>query len=577
MGQITRLPQEVYEKIAAGEVIDGPYSVVRELLDNALDAGADEIIVTVNDGGKSLISVRDNGSGMAGEDALLAVGRHTTSKIRTMEDLDTLASMGFRGEALSSICAVSDFTLTTRKVGEGHGTKIVSNPGSPPRSAPAASNPGTTVSVKNLFTTLPARKKFLKSNRAELMKIKAEVVKKAIGFHERGFRYTADERPVLNLKPAQNRAERIDGLFPGTGDDLVLINREEEGFKLDLFLSRRTMPNRSGQYLFVNNRPVVDRSILYTINSPCRGIAPAGRFFFVFMFITIDSALIDVNVHPSKNEIKLQPSSRVNAALHSAVREALSGVKLARVPYKSPDAGSVPGPDLLVPRAVEERSAVYYGESPEFGERAAALETGSGTTAGGIPSVDRLYYRGCFYHTYLLFEEENSILIVDQHAAHERILFENMQASSGDGVLVKRLLVPLNFTPPADRYGEMAENIDAFREAGIEIEPFGDESFNVVTVPAYVPEKREEEIVSLFFDRFYREGVPARAGDLRAFFLETAACRSAVKEGDVLGEEEALSLVDDLFDCNVPHLCPHGRPTFVRYTKAYIEKVFKRR
>ena len=215
MGQITRLPPEVYEKIAAGEVIDGPYSVVRELLDNALDAGAGEIIVTVNDGGKSLISVRDNGSGMTGEDALLAVGRHTTSKIRTMEDLDTLASMGFRGEALSSICTVSDFTLTTRKAGEEHGTKIVSNPGLPPRSAPAASNPGTTVSVKNLFNTLPARKKFLKSNRAELMKIKAEVVKKAIGFHECGFRYTADERPVLNLKPARNRAERIDGLFPG--------------------------------------------------------------------------------------------------------------------------------------------------------------------------------------------------------------------------------------------------------------------------------------------------------------------------------------------------------------------------
>jgi len=576
------LPEEVSQKIAAGEVIEGPYSVVRELLDNSLDAGATFVSVVINNGGKDYILVTDDGSGMSEEDARLSIMKHTTSKIRCAEDLDRVSTMGFRGEALSSICTVSDFTMVTGNDEDGHGTKVSSRFGKAAQPSPQAANRGTSITVKNLFGNLPARRKFLKSNRAETARIKEEIVKKALAFHERGVSFKTDDRVVYTLQPAASVIERIGDLFGGeVKGNLIETGTSAEGYSLKLLLSNRhrTLPNRAGQYFFINRRPVEDRSLYAAISNPTRAFFPAGRFPYAFVFIEIEPDLIDINVHPQKKEIRIKVMQKLFSSIGDLVRESLSGT--SSLP---PQIGRYQGEYEGTDRLVREQSS--EGGRKEEGYIGFPVEAEHGFSESFVSAAEerpsaldsaRLVFRGSLFKTYLLFEDQDGIIAIDQHAAHERVLYEKYKKEKGSSPVRKSLLIPITFTPPRTCYGAILDGLKAFGEAGIVIEPFGEESFAVVEIPGIIPDHREEETVSLLLEEFCTKSLRPAPEEISERFLKIAACRAAVKEGDDLSEAEALRLIDDLGKADVPYMCPHGRPAVVRRSKAYIEKLFGRR
>jgi DNA mismatch repair protein MutL len=590
VGKIIVLPEEISGKIAAGEVIEGPFSIVRELIDNAMDADATHIKVTIHNGGKDFIQVTDNGSGMSEEDASLSIQKHTTSKIRKIEDIQRVSTMGFRGEALSSICAVSDFSMLTKSGVNKNGVKLTCSFGNDPRVVPGAANPGTEITVRNLFHNLPARRKFLRSNRAENARIREEVLKKAISSFRTGFTYISDDKMVFSLLPRESERERIEDLFgKDVNESLMEIIQEEEEYSLHVLISNKnsTLPNRNGQFLFINRRPIVDRALSFALNGPARGIVPAGRYVYAFVFIGIAPSLVDINVHPAKKEMRIKTGQRIFSALQKAVEKNLlkgfypgappddaggygditeSGERTGS-PISQPAVSGPPGPgffhqkDLGLDLPIQPVHAGIVSEKPP--EKALPAE--------------QLFYRGVLFHTYIIFESEELLLLIDQHAAHERILFERMKDALYGEKPVKNLLIPINFTPPRSQYDEILENIDAFREAGLEIEPFGDESFNLRTIPGFVPENREEETVTSFLEEFLDGKISADAQEIEENFLKLASCRNAIKEGDDLREEEARSLIKELSQTKIPYICPHGRPTFIKMTKADLEKSFKRR
>lgn len=616
MGRIIVLPEEVSMKIAAGEVIDGPSSVVRELIDNSIDADSKEIKIVINNGGKDFISVSDNGYGMSPEDAVLSVQKHTTSKIMGIEDLLNIRSMGFRGEALSSICAVSDLSIITRLRGDEQGTRVNCSFGGKVSSMPSPSNEGTTVIVKNLFYNLPARKKFLKSNTVESVKIRDEVLKKALGFPERGFFYKADDRLIYSMDPDQELRSRIEKIF-GTGlkENLIEVSGQDDIFSISGFISgaRLTLPHRGGQYIFINRRPITDRVLIFALNRPCRGIVPAGRFIYAFLFITIDPLMVDVNVHPSKKEVRIKYANRLYSLLSEAVEKAL---RRRFYPSYAPR-GIKPG-DVGEEKALEESRFLYADERSgliagkpgnhfhqKVYEASTPGESSSGVSAesvsensyktfpaevllkqgvtplipGGLlrRDVERLHFRGSVFKTYLVFEGEGFLIFVDQHAAHERILYERFKRFASGAVPVKGLLLPINFSPPGDMYAEVIESLSFFSSAGIEIEPFGDGSFNVVSLPGFIPDGREEETLGALFDDFFSGKIPQTPVDIQENFLKIAACRAAIKEGDELSKEEAFALLNDLLETSIPQACPHGRPTMVQFLNDDFKKIFMRK
>jgi DNA mismatch repair protein MutL len=614
VGNIIVLPEEVYTKIAAGEVVDGPSAVVRELIDNALDAGAGSIRITINNGGKDFIQVTDNGCGMTAEDALLSIKKHTTSKIRRFEDLSEIVSMGFRGEALSSISAVADFSMVTRTKDGVTGTRMSCPAGGECTVEPAASNTGTTVTVRDLFRNVPARRKFLKSNRAEAAKIGEEVRKKALGFFDRAFQFTSDDRALFNLHPADTIQKRIGQIFGETlARTLIECNGEDDDFRIRGFVSNSmTLPNRRGQYFFINRRPVVHPSLFFAVNAPFRGKVPSGRYVYAFILIEMNPSLIDVNVHPAKKEVRIKTLDSLFSSLRTSIdtthffgtgfpseADVMShengktdrpGMKEKFYTEGSGDMFKVAQPhvDFNMPsnhhetgkkapygyttgRASEVTQAIDSLFSPLTGLEAQSLvEIKNGADAGLV------FFRGCLFMTYLLFELDDRFVVLDQHAAHERVLYEKFYTESAREVAVKNLLVPINITPPASQYGALIEHIDSFNAAGIELEPFGDESLNICSLPAYIPDSREEELLSLFLEDFYRGGIQPDEAHIREYFIKIAACRAAVKEGDRLNEDEAIALLKELLNAHVPFICPHGRPAILYTSKSGLDKLFGR-
>ena len=586
MGNIIVLPEEVSKKIAAGEVIEGPYSVVRELLDNALDAGASFISAVINNGGKDYILVADDGSGMSEEDALLSVQKHTTSKIQSAQDLLQVNTMGFRGEALSSICTVSDFTMVTKREEDGHGTKVVTRFGKSVHAMPEAANKGTAVTVKNLFGNLPARRKFLKSNRAEAAKVKEEIIKKALSFYDRGFSFKSDDRGIYTLQPASVIRERIADIFGHeVGESLIGSEITEEGYSLRGLVSNRTrsLPNRSGQYFFVNRRPVTDRAMLAAVGNPARAFFPAGRFPYVFLFIEIESDLIDVNVHPQKKEIRIKIMQRLFSSIRALVEETLGmrsgeAAGLDRIGRS----GDEYKQQVLL---VRERSPVHVPYTKLSGEAGSESQGAVAESAElklselklSKSDIDALEFRGALFKTYLLFEAREYVLVVDQHAAHERVYYERFKKEKRTVTARKSLLIPITFTPPSACYEALLEGMESFGKAGIEIVPFGEDSFAVVEIPGIIPDQREEETISLLLEEICSGNLSPTSEQISDRFLKIAACRAAVKEGDDLSEDEAFRLLEDLRSTEVPYMCPHGRPTAVRRSKGYIERLFGRR
>jgi len=589
LDKIIVLPEEISSKIAAGEVIEGPYSVVRELIDNAIDADSKYIKVTVNNGGKDYISVLDNGSGMSENDALLSIKKHTTSKIKSIEDINNIATLGFRGEALSSICSVSDFTMITKSPSDDYGTKIICSYGKKIHVQPVGSNNGTKITVKGLFFNLPARKKFLKSNRAESARIKDEVLKKALSFYRKGFYLNTDDRKIYDLAPKKDYIERIKEIF-GNGliENIIHVSHKDDLFSIDAFIANKnyTLSNRNGQFIFINKRPVVDRSLYFSLNNPAKGVLPIGRYMYAFIYIDIDPTVIDVNVHPAKKEIRITVENKIYSSLYHLIektlREKFYNVDFHTYSYLEKDShnrellysknyNSVINNEItlhekLIEKKPENLSFKTLGKDDFniFQENV------------NFSSLGNLDFKGTLFYTYLMFEGDDFFILIDQHAAHERIIYERFKEKDKDNI-VKNLLIPINFTPPGTKYEVLIKSIESFKKAGIDIEPFGDESFNIVAIPAYIPEQREERILSGFLEDFYNGKVRLDIQDIRDNFIKIASCRSAVKGKNVLNEKEVIALLKDLAGSKIPYICPHGRPTALKVKKMYLEKLFKRR
>jgi DNA mismatch repair protein MutL len=544
MSTIHVLPPEMAERIAAGEVVERPASVVKELVENALDAGATAINVEVAGGGAGLVRVSDNGCGMTRTDAPLALERFSTSKIRTLADLESIRTLGFRGEALAAIAAVARLTLLTRTASELEGTRVTTA-GGDVSVKPAASPAGCSVAVSDLYYNTPARRKFLKSPLREAELCHQTVVRYALAHPEVAFRLTVDGRERLVAPPA-SRLERL-ALAVGreAAGDMLPINWEAADLRVQGLISNPVLgrSRRDRQFFFLNRRPIRSGLLAVMLERPYAGRLPPGRFPLAAIQVEIDPALVDVNIHPRKAEVRFAQERSVYQAVSQAVSATLA-------PFPIQETLGVPGwpfPETpSAPAQVAEEGTAYELRRPEV-----------------LGQVRR---------TYVVARTFEALVVVDQHAAHEAVLTERL-LSGGEPVPLSPA-VRLDLTP---REAELlAVHQGLLPDLGIELAPFGEYSFLVRGIPESLA---EQDTVSLMAELLEELAANFRLEPdaLRERLAGKAACRAAVKAGDLLTTEEQQALLDDLLDAWSPSVCPHGRPVLFALTVEEMERRFLRR
>jgi len=586
--RIAILPDAVASRIAAGEVVERPASVVKELLENALDAAARAVAVEIESGGKSLIRVADDGEGMGREDALLALDRHATSKIRGVEDLVGLSTFGFRGEALPSIAAVSRFELETCSADETVGTRLTATGGAVGAIEDRVRQHGTTVTVRALFFNTPARRKFLRSTRSETRACTEAVITLALALPQLGVTLLSDGRAVVEALPAPGLAERAAQLFgQHLAATLLLVDATSGSIRVTGLVQRPAEAAVSGRiaHLLVNGRPFRDPFIVRAAERGYRATVPSGVRPSVILCLDVPRDDVDVNVHPSKLEVRFRDRFAVEAAVEEAVHRAL-GALAASAPYSAGTAlpwqhravsAARPAPDS--PHDLFGTQASEPGDGREGGERAPGDVSGtiSAPEAGAsLPEVDfRVVAQ--VHATYILVEAPEGLLIVDQHSAHERVLYERtMQALAAGAGSAQKLLFPLTITLGPDELDAVEANRDLLVGLGYEVEPFGGSAIIVHATPA--PHARFDA------ERCLREVLADLAGgrfgglqNRLERFASTFACRAAIKAGQPLTHAEMAELVQRLLGAELPAHDVHGRPTIVQLPLAELHRRFGRR
>ncbi|MDP3774597.1 MAG: DNA mismatch repair endonuclease MutL [Gemmatimonadales bacterium] len=591
--RIAILPDNVSNRIAAGEVVERPASVVKELLENALDAGARAIAVEIESGGKSLIRLADDGEGMAREDALLALDRHATSKVRTADDLVGVATFGFRGEALPSIAAVSRFEMETATDDEPVGTRIASAGGLVSAVEDVTRQRGTTVTVRSLFYNTPARRKFLRSARSEARACADVVTTLALTMPALGLTLLADARRVVEALPATSLGARVAQLLGHRlAATLVPVEWEQNEIRVSGLAQRPAdaAPGGRSVYLLVNGRPIRDHFLVRAAERGYRATVPAGSRPSLVLALSVPAADLDVNVHPAKLEVRFRDRFAVEAAVEEALHRAL-GELVAAAPFGSAalpwEHRAVPLPSYGAPDASLHRAASADLFASGAGEATTPAEPTTGVAdeevlpreSGAPPARAAVGLRivAQIHQAYVLVESAQGLLIVDQHSAHERILYERTMGALESGAAAsQKLLFPLTIEfQPAE-----LDAIDAHRELlerlGFELEPFGGRAVAVQAAPAPHPRFDAE--------RCLREVVADLAGNRFGGlanrlerFAATFACRAAIKAGQPLTREEMDELVRRLFSSELPAHDVHGRPTIVQLPLAELERRFGRR
>ncbi len=582
MGLIERLLPSVSDQIAAGEVVERPASVVKELVENALDAGASDVTVELEDGGRELIRVSDDGHGMDAEDTLLSIERHATSKIRTAHDLIGVATYGFRGEALASIASVSRFELeTAQRAGEGApaaGTHLTVRGGRIEDSKSVARTHGTTVTVRKLFANTPARRKFLRSARGETRAAAEALTLLAMTRLDVSFTLKSDGRTVLDAPRVSSAAERLAALFSRRLVDQLLPVDHSDGYvSVRGFVQRPADARASGRraYFFVNGRPFRDHFLVRAAEAGYRATIAPGMRPSLFLSIGVPGDRVDVNVHPSKHEVRFRDKMLVERSVEEAVRGSLRGISAAAT-MRGEDSrvAAAFGPPLHAPgQAIHGAEAWRGSGSVPAGDETGSLFDGHGSVSS-VPGVpDRVLQ---LFSTYIVFESADSLTIVDQHSAHERVLYEQaMRELSGEGAAAQRLLLPMT----VDLSGGELEAIERHKElltrVGYEVEPFGGSSVVIHAVPNPHPRfdaRRcfEELVADLARGRF--GGLANRLERFAAVY----GCRAAVMAGHSLEPAEMRELLRRLYSCELPPHDVHGRPTIVRLPKSELERRFGR-
>ncbi len=538
------LDPEIQQRIAAGEVIDRPASVVKELIENAIDAGARAISVEVRDGGLGLIRVSDDGCGMTRADAALAPARFSTSKISALPDLEQIRTLGFRGEALNSIVAVAEVELLTRAEGELEGTHVCAT-GAQIEVAPAASPVGTSVTVSGLFARIPARRRFLKSRTRESELIQQAAARYALAYPQTAFRLVVDGRERL-VAPRGSALARIGAVWGrDVAGEMTAVAWQALDLRVQGYVSRPAIARsrRSGQTFFVNGRPVRSGLLAVMVERPYSGRLPPGRHPLCVIQIEVDPRYVDVNVHPQKAEVRFSQERAIYGAVSSAVREALN-----EFPPSTQWAGAT-------------------GAGWPFG---GLFSTGAVHEAAVDYQIGELRVLAQLHNLYILTQTVDGLAIIDQHAAHEQVLFERL--AQGDERVSLSPPAPLGLLP---REIEALERIaPALDELGIEVEPFGGPNFVVRTLPASLQEQDAAGLVTALIEESQRrQGSP---DELRDRLTMKAACLGAVKAGDRLSIEQMQRLVQDLARVWSPATCPHGRPALAAITLEELDRRFGR-
>ena len=641
MNRIHLLSEQVANQIAAGEVIERPASVVKELVENALDAQAARVTLEIQAGGRSLIRVTDDGAGMNRDDALLCLERHATSKIQKAEDLAAIATMGFRGEALPSIASVSRFTLTTRERdgGSPEGTQIVVNGGKIVEVKAAGSAPGTSVEVRQLFFNLPARRKFMRTEETEAAHIQHYLTLAALSFPEVAFTFQKDGRLVWQL-PAQKSDAAISSRLGALRERLRSLLGEEKLLSVnftaaldesvkpeetDIFetasnsleprpqtpsairvwgfigspgVSRAT---REGQHLFVNRRPVENRGLNYALLEGYHTALMKGRYPVCCLFLEIDPAAVDVNIHPAKREVKFHREFEIRKLVAQAMQETLLAFHAgeSKVPSPKPKVESVrqaepqstPAlpqfPEKLRPAVEPPKPAIqqpplrmgFAPAEPVAGEPAVPSAIPQLPSPGATPLLNvPLRLVGVVGKLYVVLESDRGLVLLDQHAAHERILFEQMlnRLEQNGTAPSQKLLLPETIELPARDANFLREQLVALTRLGVGLSEFGERTFLLDALPPFVKTADARRFVLDLVDELKAAGREVNLARLGEHTIAKTVCRHAVKANDPLAGAELENLVEDLRRCAMPYTCPHGRPTLIEMNYRELEKKFGR-
>ena len=572
MNRIAVLPPEISQKIAAGEVIERPASVVKELVENSLDAAATEIRVELQEGGKRLVRVQDNGWGMSREDARIAFERHSTSKISREEDLSAIRTLGFRGEALASISSVSRLTLRTWDGEEAQGTLVERGGGQLVRVSDDAFPKGTRIDVEDLFFNLPARKKFLRSDRSELTLIAKYVTNAALAYPGVRFILVHGKREIISCPEVGTLRERVYALFGKTFlDRLAEVDGWDGNARVSGFASRPLAghPDKSHQYFFVNKRPVRDRVLQAALNQSYRGFLEKNMSPEAILFLSLPFEDIDVNVHPSKTEVRFKDSPFVFQLLLKAVGNLLLGTRMIKDVYPEAagerrkrgvaETGEMPPLPLGAPPAapaVTRPAQSFYFEASGKAEQAAGLQV-----------------FGQYLQMYIIAGREDALLVIDQHNAHERVLYEKFKEIGRGKDWPRRMpLIPLLVELSPSQEPALEENGTLLEEAGFRAESMGGRTVALREFPDIFKDGEAAAVFLSLLEEMKEGGVEER----RERLLATMACKAAVKAGESIPREKMAFLVEELFKTSQPSLCPHGRPVIVKVDRSEIEKGLRR-
>ena len=581
MSRIHRLPPDLANQIAAGEVVERPASVVKELVENALDAGARRITIAVELGGKKLIRVEDDGEGMEPEDARLAIERHATSKIARADDLGAITTLGFRGEALPSIASVSRFTLRTRAPGAQGGTEIRIHAGVVDAIREVGAPEGTCIEVADLFYNLPARRKFLKSDTAETTQISRLTTQLALGYPEVGFTLTSSGRTLLQCTPAKDLRERFFQLF-GERPDLVEVRKDAAGIRIEGYAAALgdQGPTRGAQNIFVNRRIVKDRTIAHAIIDSYSVATIKERSPEVHLFLEIAPDRVDVNVHPTKAEVRFLEQSLVHEVLRRALGEALGQgrapeIQLTSVEFRPDEPRPMSIPGVLGGATVANR---WIGETLSNLEPSNQTPNSEPRTPNlGPADIRPMIPLGQFRDTFIIAVDDEGVAIVDQHVAHERVLFEQVMERLSRGRLEsQRLLAPIVLELSAAQRQALAQHAATLDRFGMELEAFGGDSVCLTAVPALLDPAECEATVRGLADDLEGLDRGSRAEDAMRRIAATMACHAAVKANYPLTLEKMRFILEELRRTAYSSVCPHGRPVVLRLTRRQIEKNFER-
>ena len=580
-GKIEILPESISRAIAAGEVIERPASIVKELVENAIDAGGSEIIVELKGGGFQLIRVQDNGEGIDREDVPLAIQRYATSKLKSVEDLYGIHTLGFRGEALPSIASVSQMTIKTRISDSISGTILICEGGEIKRIAEVGCPIGTEVEVKNIFYNIPVKRKFLKSIRAELHHSLNHFLRLSLSHPSISFRFIHDGRVLYEHLKAEDPWVRIEAILGReTCHHLTTFEFEDRDITVSGFASLPTFSKGTadGIYLYVNRRFVKDRVIYRAILEAYRHVIPTGKFPMVLLFINLPPSAVDVNIHPTKAEVKFLDQEKVFHAVMGTLRsihESIPGATDPVIEDQKKD-GLYSKKPTRSPWQKKSYPLLSLGAQENNGNRTPMVKEGLNPEWKGAENIP-VRILGQVQGTYILCEGEEGVVFIDQHAAHERILFEKYKNQFETGTLLsERFLIPVPIELSIAESFILESYLEEFHAMGIEIDPVGDKTYAIRSIPSMIHQRDLKEVLKGILDELSFLKRERRGTEPIQTMLVTLSCHSAIRGNFILRKEEMEELVNNLTPFNLTATCPHGRPIFFIIHGGELAKQFKR-